>query len=456
MNAYDDEQQPYEACDHDAERAVLGAMLLDARCIADVTAIAAPDAFHHPAHQMIADAIVAMNTTGRPTDPVSVHDEFLRRGQHTRIGGGGYLHRLYAAAPPIGQAGYYAGIVRRYHQQRLLAVIGTRLAAMGGDPDTDLDDIPDLYTAAIKHLEEGLAETPGTAIPTTGDLFDTTIDRIENPERDTRIPTGIHDLDALLGGWAPGQLVIIAARPSIGKSTLARTAARAAAINHHIPTLLSSMEMPTDEIMRCLISAEARVGLHRINHHALDEDDWGRIARRQGAITEAPLHLDDTPGITLGQLRHNAVTLQRTTGLGLLIIDYLQLMTAPKAENRQQAVAALSRGLKLLAQDLHIPIIALSQLNRESEKRADKKPTSADLRESGAIENDADVIILMHREDAYQQESPRAGECDLIVDKNRSGPKATITVAFQGHYARVADMAHADDWTPHSALRGAA
>jgi replicative DNA helicase len=454
VNAHDDAEAPVPA-DHDAERAVLGAMLLDARCIGDVAAVAPPHTFHLPAHERIAEALVALNAEGLPTDPVSVHDHFLKRGQHALIGHAPYLAQLLAAACAIGSVTYEAHIVRRWYEKRYLVTVGTRLREMGLDPTTDLDDIPDLYAAAIKDLDAGLAETPGTNVPTAGDLFDATIDGIERPAPNRFIPTGINDLDALVGGWSPGEFIIVAARPSIGKSTLARGFVREATIRHGVPTLLASLEMSADENMRCIIAAEAKVGLHRINHNNLTDDDWASIARKQAGIVGAPLYLDETADVTLGQLRHAAHDIRRKHGLGLIVIDYLQLMTAPKAENRQQAVSSLSRGLKLLAKELGVPVIALSQLNRNAEARTDKCPAMSDLRESGSLEQDADVVILMHREDAYVSDSPRAGECDLIVAKNRTGPKATVTAAFQGHYSRVVDMAK-PDWSPHSAMPEAA
>jgi len=295
------------------------------------------------------------------------------------------------------------------------------------------------------------------AMPTMDEAFDATITGIEHPAENQYVKTGIHDLDALLNGWGRGEFIILAARPSIGKSTLARTFIREAAIKNRVPTLFLSSEMSIDENMRCLISAEAKVELHHINKNSLNENQWARIARRADAIRTAPLRIDESRNVSLGQLRRNAFEMIRKGGLGLVVIDYLQLMKTTESENRQQEVSALSRGLKVLAGELKVPVIALSQLNRGPEQRTDRKPVMSDLRESGSLEQDADVVILMHREDAYERESPRAGEVDVIVEKNRKGPKATITCAFQGHYSRVADMAKPDDeWTPHNAMRDAA
>lgn len=438
---YDDEEVQTAPHSKEAEQATLGAMLLDARCIPEIAAIAPPTAYYSPVHEAIAGAIVAMNADGRPTDPIAVHDEFVRRGQSARVGGGTYLWHLMNSAPPVVTAGYHAGIVARYALRRGLISVGMRMIQMGHDENTDLDDIPDLYAAAMKDLADGLAGTPGTNIPTADELMAPTLDRVEKPAANTRVPTSIRDLDALLGGWMPGQLILIGARPSIGKSTLGLGAARHAALRCGVPTLLCTLEMSSHDVMIRLISAEAKVPLHNLVKSECTEDDWSRIAGAGNAIAGAPLYIDETPAITLGQLRHMVATLKRTADLGLVVVDYLQLMTGSKAESREQAVAGLSKGLKSLAKEFHLPVIALSQLNRQVEGRTTKIPQSSDLRESGSQEQDADVIVLMHREDAYEPETPRAGECDLIVPKNRNGPKATVTVAFQGHYARCVDMA---------------
>jgi replicative DNA helicase len=453
-----DGEPAYIPRDLDAEKVVLGAMLTAPRIIDEIADICTPQDFHLPRHIAIAEVLVAMHAEGRATDPVAVHDEFMRRGQSTRIGGGAYLHTLMQAVPTIANAGYYAEIVRRYAQQRRLADIGLRLQQMGAQPNTDLDDIPDLYAAAIKGLTDGLADTPTVVAPAAGDLLTGVLDAIEKPALMPHVPTGFRDLDRLLsGGVAPGQLILIAARPGVGKSVFALTAARSAAVHHAVPTLMFSLEMGASQIMRRLVSAEALVPLHHIQSGEVTDDDWARIGRVHNRIAEAKLHIDDNSAVGLGQIRHAIATMQRTHSLGLVIIDYLQLMAVPKAENRQQAVAEVSRGLKLLAKEFEIPIIALSQLNRNSETRADKRPQMSDLRESGALEQDADVIVLMHREDVYDRESPRAGECELLLVKNRDGvAPADVTVAFQGHYARLVDMARDADWTPHAAMPNAA
>jgi replicative DNA helicase len=225
-------------------------------------------------------------------------------------------------------------------------------------------------------------------------------------------------------------------------STLGLDIARAASIRHQLTSVMFSLEMSRNEITMRLLSAEARVPLHHMRSGQMTDDDWGRIARRTGEVSSAPLFIDDSPNMTMMEIRAKCRRLKQRHDLRLVIIDYLQLMTSGKrVESRQQEVAEFSRALKLLAKELDVPVIAISQLNRSAEQRTDKKPMLADLRESGSIEQDSDMVILLHREDAYEKESPRAGEADFIVAKHRNGPTATITVAFQGHYSRFVDMA---------------
>jgi replicative DNA helicase len=225
-------------------------------------------------------------------------------------------------------------------------------------------------------------------------------------------------------------------------STLGLDLARSAAIKHQMTTVIFSLEMGRNEITMRLLSAEARVPLHHMRAGRMNDDDWNRIARRTGEVSGAPLFIDDSPNMTMMEIRAKCRRLKQRHDLRLVIVDYLQLMTSGKRiESRQQEVAEFSRALKLLAKELEVPVIAISQLNRGPEQRQDKKPMLSDLRESGSIEQDADMVILLHREDAYEKESPRAGEADFIVAKHRNGPTATITVAFQGHYSRFVDMA---------------
>ncbi|SCK18527.1 replicative DNA helicase [Streptomyces sp. AmelKG-D3] len=260
----------------------------------------------------------------------------------------------------------------------------------------------------------------------------------------TGVPTGFTDLDSLTLGLQPGQLILIAGRPAMGKSTLGLDIARAASLKHKLFTAFFSLEMSRKELHMRLLSAEGSVGLHHIRSGVLTDDSWERMARAKARIDAGNLLLDDSPELTVLSIRTKARRLKQRGKLDLVVIDYLQLLQyggGRRPESRQQEVSDISRELKLMAKELEVPVIALSQLNRGPEQRTDKKPQVSDLRESGSLEQDADVVILLHREDQYEKESPRAGEADLIVGKHRNGPTAIITTAFQGHYSRFVDMA---------------
>ncbi|MEW2578398.1 replicative DNA helicase [Streptomyces syringium] len=349
------------------------------------------------------------------------------------------LAALAQAAQPGSAAWYAERITKKAIAARIVA-LGHDARLKGSSPAFD----PDADVAALQEVLDGVIRPAqgSTAIP-IGDLLGAALERaVTKPTNADRIPTGFMDLDSLLtGGWAPGQLVVIGARPAMGKSTVATGFGRAAAFKHQITTLFASLEMSEDEITNGILCAEAKIPLHHLKQGIVDDHGLARAADAAPRITAAPLHIDASSHVTLPGLRAQVRHLVRTAGLRLLIVDYLQLMQAPRAENRQAEVAKLSRGLKLLAKEFGITVIILAQLNRGPEQRTEKRPQVSDLRESGAIEQDADIVILLHREDAYDKESPRAGEADLIVGKHRGGPTATITVAFQGHYARFVDMA---------------
>ena len=349
------------------------------------------------------------------------------------------LADLYLVANPGAAPWYGAKITRAAVAARLIAhghnaILRGRSAAF--DPDDDI--------AAIQAELDGVVRTSEQSeLSTIGELLsDSLIRAITEPTIEDRIPTGFMDLDSLLcGGWAPGQLVVVGARPAMGKTTLAQDFIRAAAIANKIPTLMESLEMGKAELSDRILSAEARIPHHHLKQGKATDEDMARATRRAPDIVAAPLHVNDSPILSMPMLRGQVRHLVRTIGLRLVVVDYLQLMQVAKAENRQQAIADLSRALKLLAKEFGVTVIILCQLNRGPEQRTEKKPMVSDLRESGAIEQDADIVILLHREDAYEKESPRAGEADLIVGKHRGGPTATITCAFQGHYARFVDMA---------------
>jgi replicative DNA helicase len=426
-----------------AEQSVLGGMLLSKEAITQVVEIVRSADFYRPAHQIIFDAVVDLFSRGEPVDAISVNAELTKRGEVTRVGGAPYLHTLTEAIPTAANAGYYARIVSDRAVLRRLVEVGTRIAQIGYAGDGEVDDLVDHAQAEIYKVAE---KRTGEDYLPLSDIMPGALDEIEAISAHdgslTGVPTGFTDFDALSNGLHPGQMIIIAARPAVGKSTLALDFARAASIKNQLTSVFFSLEMGRNEIVMRLLSAEARVPLHTMRSGLMTDDDWARLARRMGEVAGAPLFIDDSPNMSMMEIRAKCRRLKQQHDLKLVIVDYLQLMSSPgRVESRQQEVSEMSRSLKLLAKELEVPVIALSQLNRGPEQRTDKKPQVSDLRESGSIEQDADMVILLYREDVHDKESPRAGEADLIVAKHRNGPTATVTVAFQGHYSRFVDMA---------------
>ncbi|MFF7994064.1 replicative DNA helicase [Kitasatospora xanthocidica] len=427
-----------------AEQSVLGGMLLSKDAIADVVEVLKPADYYRPAHEMVHGAILDLYARGEPADPITVAGELTKRGELQRVGGASYLHTLVNSVPTAANAEYYAQIVHERAVLRRLVEAGTRIAGMGYAAEGDVDEIVNAAQAEIYAVTEQRTNEDYAPL---ADIMEGALDEIEaigsRNGQMSGVPTGFADFDALTNGLHPGQMIVIAARPAMGKSTLALDFARACSIHHKLPSVIFSLEMGRNEIAMRLLSAEARVALHHMRSGNMTDDDWTRVARRMPDVSEAPLFIDDSPNLSMMEIRAKCRRLKQRNDIKLVVIDYLQLMQSGgsrRAENRQQEVSDMSRNLKLLAKELEVPVIALSQLNRGPEQRTDKRPMVSDLRESGSIEQDADMVILLHREDAYEKESPRAGEADLIVAKHRNGPTATITVAFQGHYSRFVDM----------------
>ncbi|WP_051966507.1 replicative DNA helicase [Kitasatospora mediocidica] len=426
-----------------AELAVLAAMMHDRDIIGDVCAIIKLRDLYKPVHQKIFSAIVRLFAAGKPTDPISVCDELGRSGDLAGAGGPAFVHHCADAMPVGAVAEYFAEIVHAKAVLRRLVESGMRIVDMGRKGE---GDVAELVDAAQKELFEVADQQADEEIVLVADAMEGHLDEMQaRADRENKlvgIPTGFADLDELTGGLRRGQMIVIAARPAMGKSTLAIDIVREVTIRQKLPMVIFSLEMQRGEILDRIISAEARVPLHHIRSGNMTDDDWTKVARVMPKITEAPMYIDSSSHLTGMDIRTKARRLSQKHKLGGIVIDYLQLMNSggSKAENRQLEVSDISRGSKTLAKELDCPVIALSQLNRGPEQRTDKRPVVSDLRESGSIEQDADMVILIHREDAYEKESPRAGEADLIVGKNRNGPTPTITVAFQGHLSRFVDM----------------
>lgn len=427
-----------------AEQSVLGGMMLSKDAIADVIEQLKGVDFYRPAHELVYDAILDLYGRGEPADAVTVAAELTKRGEISRIGGAPYLHTLISMVPTAANAGYYARIVRERAVLRRLVEAGTRIVQLGYATDGgDVDDIVNNAQAEVYAVTE--QRTSEDYLP-IADIINGTMEEIEaagsRGDGMVGVPTGFIELDKLTNGLHPGQMIVLAARPAIGKSTLGIDIVRSASIKHQMTSVIFSLEMSRNEITMRMLAAEARVPLQNMRKGTMRDDDWQKLASTMGRMSQAPLFIDDSPNMSLMEIRAKCRRLKQRHNLKLVVIDYLQLMSSGKrVESRQQEVSEFSRALKLLAKELEVPVIAISQLNRGAEQRTDKRPQMSDLRESGSIEQDADIVILLHREDAYERESPRAGEADLIVAKHRNGPTDTIVVAFQGQYARFVDMA---------------
>jgi replicative DNA helicase len=425
-----------------AEQCTLGGMLLSQEAISEVYEAVRGADFYAPKHEIIFDAILELFSRGEPTDVITVTDELSKTGDLVKAGGADYLHTLTSIVPTAANAAYYADIVQEKATLRRLVEVGTKIAQMGYKAEGDIIELVnqaqhDVY--AVSKSGSGEDYVP---------LFDSIEDAVKMMEVAQKrggemvgVPTGFSELDDMTHGLHPGQLVILAARPAVGKSTLALDIARNAAIKHNKPVIFFSLEMGRAEIAMRLLSAESRIYLQSMRKGSLSDNDWSRIASVRGEINSAPLYIDDSPNMTLVEIRAKCRRLAKLVGLEMIVIDYIQLMTSgKKVESRQQEVSEFSRALKLLAKELGVPVIAISQLNRNSEKSENKKPELSHLRESGSLEQDADVVVLLHREDIGNKEHERAGEAQLIVAKQRNGPTGTIVVNFLGQFSKFEDM----------------
>lgn len=427
--------------DNDAEQCVLGAMMLSRDTIGDVIDIIDTRDFYRPNHATIFDTILDLYGRGEPPDAYTVAAA-LNPTDLARIGGAPYLHTCIATVPTAANAAYYARIVSERAESRRLIEIGTRVTQIGYAGRVDADDNP---TDRAGQLFFDAVADHATGTVSTADLIRSTFDEIEAASRgdDPGLSTGLHDLDDLLnGGLRAGQLILIAGRPGSGKSILTMDIARNAALRYGKGVEAFNLEMSGEEVMQRMLSAETGIPFHLIRRGKLTDSEWTAITRAAGEIGNTGLHIDDYSGQTLTSIRARARRRAQRGDLDLVVVDYLQLLTAGRrVESRQQEVAEISRGLKLLAKELRVPVVACAQLNRGSEQRSDKRPGLADLRESGSQEQDADVVILLHRDDYYDKESVRAGEADLIVAKHRGGATDTVTVAAQLHIMRFASLA---------------
>ncbi len=427
-----------------AEEGLLGAMLLSGGAVAAALETVSASDFWVPAHAHVFDAVTALYTAGSPIDTVTVADELRRNATFDLVGGTEALLHLQSVTPAVSNAARYARIVEEHSLLRRLIGVAGEIAEIGyGRPDDVAKAIDEAESMVFNVAERRVTDSTSRI----DDLLHANLDHLEmlyeRGDAITGIPTGYADLDVLLSGLQPNALVVVGARPSMGKTAFALGAARNAAVEAKRPVLFFSLEMGRLELTQRLIAAEARVDSTKLRNGRLGAEDWPRITKAVGTLGEAELWIDDNPAVTVVEIRAKARRLKSRIGdLGLVVVDYLQLMTGNRnSESRQVEVAEISRGLKILARELECPVVALSQLSRNLESRTDKRPQLSDLRESGSIEQDADVVVFLYRDEVYNPESPDRGTAEVVVAKHRNGPTDTVRLAWLANYTRFADMA---------------
>ncbi|HWP81371.1 MAG TPA: replicative DNA helicase [Bacteroidota bacterium] len=432
----------------DVEMAVLGAMLLEKEAIAKAIEILDESMFYKPAHQMIFESMTSLFERSEPVDLITLIEELRRRGQLEKVGGEYYLTELTTKVTTGANIEYHARIVLEKALMRGLIASSSEVISRAY---TDTEDALALLDEAEQKIfqisEQRLKKTfisMNTAVHSTMELLESIHGKHSGV---TGVPSGFAELDNYTGGFQKSDLIIVAGRPSQGKTALVLSLARNASVIHNVPVGFFSLEMSTQQLVMRLICAEARVDAHSVRTGRLPEDEWRKLSTSVGRLYKAKIYIDDTPALSILELRAKARRLKAEHNVGLIVVDYLQLMQGPKnAQSREQEISMISRSLKALAKEIDVPVIALSQLNRAVETRGDKRPVLADLRESGAIEQDADVVIFVHRPEMYGiDKDPDSGEstagiAEIIIGKQRNGPTGTVKLAFVKHYARFENL----------------
>jgi replicative DNA helicase len=429
----------------EAEQSLLGGLMLEQRAWDHVADAVDVDDFYRADHRLIFEAIGVLVERDQPPDAITVGEYLERQGHLEAAGGLDYLARLVEETPSASNVRAYARIVRDHAMLRQLIAIGGDIAASAysqeGHTVPELVDLAEqrVFEIADRGLRHGAGFVPLKQIlPKTIDRLDV----LSHAEGDiTGVSTGFSDMDNMTAGLQRGDLIIIAGRPSMGKTTLAINIAENAALGHQIPTAIFSMEMSAEQLTFRMIGSIGRVNQAHLRRGKLTAEDWTRIDSAVSMMSNAPIHIDDSPGLTPTEVRARARRLKREHDLGLIVVDYLQLMqVAGTSENRATEISEISRSLKALAKELDLPVIALSQLNRSVEQRTDKRPVMSDLRESGAIEQDADLIVFIYREELYDADTPRKGVADIIIGKQRNGPVGEFHLTFLGEFTKFENL----------------
>ena len=428
----------------DAEESVLGAMMLSPGAIGAVSEVLDASDFYRESHAKVYRCALSLYARGEPVDAITLVDELEERGELEGAGGRSRIHELAALVPATSNAGHYAKIVREMATLRGLIRAGGEVARLGWDRPGDASDLVDQAEQIVFELSQSRISTEFSHIEA---LLKESFERItalyEAGEDITGVPSGFRDIDRMTGGFQPGNLIIVAARPSMGKSALGLGIAANLGVRHQVPVALFTLEMSKSEVTQRLMCSEAKVESNRLRTGKLAVDDWPRLTAACDKLAKSPIYVDDMGSITMMEIRAKARRLKtQEPTLGLIIVDYLQLMTSgASVENRVQEVSQISRQLKVLARDLDTPVLAMSQLSRAVEQRHDKRPILSDLRESGAIEQDADLVFFIYRDEYYNEESEQQGLAEVICAKHRNGPTGAEKLSFMKRYAKFADLA---------------
>jgi replicative DNA helicase len=425
----------------EAEEALLGSLLIDPDAIIRVAVILKPEDFYREKNGWIYETALALHERREPIDFLTICDELDRREQLDEVGGPAFITTLINAVPSSIHAEYYARIVERAATRRRLIDAAGQIAALGYEEAEDVDEVVDRAEQVLFGVSERRIARELVPIKQVLSEYYDRIEQLTRQQGDViGIPTGFADLDKLLGGLQRSDMIILAARPSVGKTGLALSIARNAAKRYNRRVALFSLEMSGEQVVQRLISAETGIDAQRLRRGKIEEHEWERFMRATNDLAETFFFIDDTPGISALELRSKARRLHAEVGIDLIIVDYLQLMRGDyRSENRVQEISGISRALKALARELNVPVLALSQLSRGVESRTDKRPILSDLRESGALEQDADVVMFIYRDELYNENTERQNLADVIVAKHRNGPTDTIQLYFKKELAQFLD-----------------
>jgi replicative DNA helicase len=425
----------------EAEQSVLGSLLIDRDAIIKIASFLKPEDFYLSGNGLIYSAVLDLYNRREPTDMITLSDELTRRVQYDQAGGLAYLSSLLSAVPTAVHVEYYARIVERTATLRRLIDAGTQVVDIGFRDGIDTEEALDAAERAIFDVSQRRQTKDWTSMGEVLDKFFDQIDYLQQHRGDVvGVATGYSDMDQMTGGLQRSDLIILAARPSMGKTSLALGMAYGAAVVHKRTVGIFSLEMSAEQLVQRILSMETGVDSHRLRLGQIDDNEWEKISRAFGRLSEAPMYVDDSSSSSIMDVRSKARRLQAEQGLDLIIVDYLQLMSGRRTENRVQEISEISRGLKGLARELNVPVVALSQLSRAVESRSDHRPMLSDLRESGSIEQDADIVMFIYREDKYEEDSEKKGIAEIIIAKHRNGPVGSVNLRFFDRTARFADL----------------